>query len=611
MLKSQKVRSVLVSSMVGVKFLPSVAVAAVLMFFAVLLAPCTVRAVVVDMTGEWANYTAFPNAAPSLLSTATLDANPLNPTGNENTGTSWALLTDGAFGSADGPAGGPGAGGPATAYIYNGYTLTYTLDSVYNLSAIDTYSAWGDGGRFHQDYTVRYQTAGSSDWTDLTTVAYHPGDGTDAHVNLAITGLENVQAVQFYFHDTQNGAVGYRELVVQGTSAIPAMTWNGGLGTEAPADGGGTWNAGNINWWGTAPTTWADSSIAVFGAGNGAAGEVIVEGTVKPTAVTFNAAGSGTYTLSQGTDGNIDLNGNVVKVTANVNAEIAATITNGGLNKSGAGTLILSGANTYTGATTVSDGTLTFVGRQLPGNVAQFVGHPKRGFAGPLNGPAVTGRGVATTRCSPRTPFPLASCLRGRHRRLAILSPYHVPPLFTFSRNEAVGGLVPQQVGAQHVLPLGTNEDHPLTTMMFGLVGLGPVAPHSARGVHVAWAEDADFAGSATGKPLEPYHIGNDLRQVGYSGVDNPVSHRPDRLGLAGRAMPFPQSRHRRQSLMDRDLDHLLGYGPLEHLLDRLNEPVDIAATIAGLGQTLLNRLQGQGAEVLGQRVAIGFLEMP
>jgi len=147
-------------------------------------------------------------------------------------------------------------------------------------------------------------------------------------------------------------------------SLIPEfqLFWNGGAGTEAPADGAGTWNAANENWWDTASRTWADSAIASFGAGNGAAGDVAVVGTVKPEAIVFNAAGSGTYRLTQGTGGVIDLNANVVDIRTNADAEIQTVIDNGGLNKFGSGALTLSGANTYTGPTTVNAGTLTVDG---------------------------------------------------------------------------------------------------------------------------------------------------------------------------------------------------------------------------------------------------------
>jgi len=145
---------------------------------------------------------------------------------------------------------------------------------------------------------------------------------------------------------------------------VPDPTWNGGAGTAGPKDGPGTWNTepGNTIWFDVAPMAWTDGNPAVFGAGagNGAAGTVAVAGTVKPTSITFNTTGDGgAYRLTQGIDGLIDLDGKVVKVTANVNAEIATTIANGGLDKLGGGTLTLSGASTDLTEATVNAGRLT------------------------------------------------------------------------------------------------------------------------------------------------------------------------------------------------------------------------------------------------------------
>ena len=136
------------------------------------------------------------------------------------------------------------------------------------------------------------------------------------------------------------------------------LTWNGGGGS--PSDGPGTWTSGASWWTGSSSVAWSDGNQAVFGAGsgNGAAGTGIVNvsGAVKPSGIVFNTTGDGNpYTVSGGT---IDFNGLPQTITANVNASIASTITNGSLIKQGAGMLTLSGSNSYTGQTTVYGGTL-------------------------------------------------------------------------------------------------------------------------------------------------------------------------------------------------------------------------------------------------------------
>ncbi len=137
------------------------------------------------------------------------------------------------------------------------------------------------------------------------------------------------------------------------------LSWNGGGGTTGPLDGSGTWDASSTNWWDSASAAWTDGSNAVFGAGagNGTAGTVTISGTVKPASIGFSTTGDGnSYTLTGGT---IDLNGSVMTIRANVNATINSTLTNGGIEKLGAGNLTLGGTNTLSGTTTVSAGTLT------------------------------------------------------------------------------------------------------------------------------------------------------------------------------------------------------------------------------------------------------------
>ncbi|MFN5756702.1 MAG: beta strand repeat-containing protein [Planctomycetia bacterium] len=138
-----------------------------------------------------------------------------------------------------------------------------------------------------------------------------------------------------------------------------SYTWTA-TGATPLADGGGTWNAADTNWAsGTAVGTWGDatSDVAVFGVGNGAAGTVTV-GSVALNGITFNAAGSGNYTLSSGT---LALGGTIPTIQTNAagTSTIASVISGAaGLIKSGTGTLALTGANTYSGATTIEAGTV-------------------------------------------------------------------------------------------------------------------------------------------------------------------------------------------------------------------------------------------------------------
>jgi fibronectin-binding autotransporter adhesin len=137
-------------------------------------------------------------------------------------------------------------------------------------------------------------------------------------------------------------------------------TWDSsGTATSSSevTDGSGTWSTSSVNWWNASiDSVWPTSGTnsAVFGVGNGGAGTINV-GNVTASAITFNAPGSGNYTLSGGT---ITLASSPT-ITANFPATINSTIAGtAGFTSSGSSLLTLGGTNTFTGQLTVSAGTL-------------------------------------------------------------------------------------------------------------------------------------------------------------------------------------------------------------------------------------------------------------
>lgn len=134
------------------------------------------------------------------------------------------------------------------------------------------------------------------------------------------------------------------------------LYWDG-TSTGPDADGGtGTWNTGaaNLNWdtaaVAGADVPWTNGSFATF-AGTG--GAVAVTGTVSATSLTFQSAG---YSVTGGT---VNLTGTpVISIGANDVTLGSAISGNAPISKTGAGTLTLSGGNSFGGVLTISEGVI-------------------------------------------------------------------------------------------------------------------------------------------------------------------------------------------------------------------------------------------------------------
>lgn len=95
----------------------------------------------------------------------------------------------------------------------------------YNITGVRVVTEWADEGRVNPDFIFNYSTDGVT-YNQLQAVNYNVNPaGADYNVGdvtLSIMGLTNVQSVQFAFPNTQqNGAVGYNQLAVFGTSSSP------------------------------------------------------------------------------------------------------------------------------------------------------------------------------------------------------------------------------------------------------------------------------------------------------------------------------------------------------------------------------------------------------
>ena len=118
-----------------------------------------------------------------------------------------------------------------------------------------------------------------------------------------------------------------------------------------------TWSDSEANWNTSADgqgtsIAWTDRTQQAVFPGT-SSGTITVSGTIGLTGLDIEGAG---YTFTGGT---LNLTGDAV-LTINQDTSIASTLTGSvGLTKQGTGKLTLSGTNTFTGGTTLEDGTLT------------------------------------------------------------------------------------------------------------------------------------------------------------------------------------------------------------------------------------------------------------
>ncbi len=202
---------------------------------------------------------------------------------------------------------------------------------------------------------------GTATVTNLLTA----GGGTTldmANTNLsvgALTGSGNIT--------NASGAAGNRTLSVTGNTSPAAYSGIISNGTATSVSltksGNGTLNLTGINTY-TGVTTINAGVLAVpsienggvagnMGAASGAAGNIVLGGgTLRYTG--FTASTNRNFTLTAGTTSTIE----ITQAAETLTISGASTATTGALTKSGAGTLVLTGANLYTGTTTITAGTL-------------------------------------------------------------------------------------------------------------------------------------------------------------------------------------------------------------------------------------------------------------
>ncbi len=187
--------------------------------------------------------------------------------------------------------------------------------------------------------------------------------GTSANT---YTGTTTVSAGTLTLNKTGVNAVVGDVAVNGGTLVLGASQQI--LDTKTVTLGGGTWDMSNQNE--TIGALVFNSGTLTQGTGTLTTGTLTMRNTtvsgnvvVTGSSVVFDNTSNGTATVS----GNVNLNNttttfNIADGTANTDMNISGVISNGAVTKTGAGTLALSGGNTYSGGTIIQTGTLSASG---------------------------------------------------------------------------------------------------------------------------------------------------------------------------------------------------------------------------------------------------------
>ncbi|HET6246535.1 MAG TPA: autotransporter-associated beta strand repeat-containing protein [Tepidisphaeraceae bacterium] len=279
-----------------------------------------------------------PRPASGTIAAGTAAANALGATLTLNTGSNFSML-DGAVGTFNLQQGST-FGAATTALTLGGANLAFNIGSsnadVLAISAgkaavtgINTVSFTGVGSGLTLGGSYNFITANQG----LTGTFQFPNGQQSETLNV---GNAN------YVLNLSNSATAETVTV----AASPALTWTGQDGGNGAADA--TWSGVNTNAnfaSGATPIAYTDGVPVVFQDTNPVTGSPVTVttvsvGGVSPSSVTFNNSTAVTYTL-------VDAAGSTAGIAG------PALVT-----KSGTGTVILSGTNTYTGGTVLIGGIL-------------------------------------------------------------------------------------------------------------------------------------------------------------------------------------------------------------------------------------------------------------
>ncbi len=141
-------------------------------------------------------------------------------------------------------------------------------------------------------------------------------------------------------------------------SMLAILYWDPGATGGTNLGGNGTWDATSAVWYDPsagADVAWTNGDTAAF---EGQPGTVSIAAQISAGSIVFNTATGGMGYILSGESLSLSAGASTIEVDSDPAAITSIIAGAGGLTKTGAGMLVLGGANNYAGGTDIEAGTL-------------------------------------------------------------------------------------------------------------------------------------------------------------------------------------------------------------------------------------------------------------